>query len=203
MHCVSADAPEPFRSGGRGPILTRWMTDDDLLFPNSESGYGPARGDIKGAIAEDSWVIFHGLQVIQIVPEEVHSYCQLEYSDPGVSTCAWRVLDSEWMSSFDQRHLANHAHFLLVFYDDLVEVICRELLFGKLPFELASAIEEYPQLGGAYLRLADSLRKQNDQMSAIANYERYLECNPDEGSAGYARRCLDQLRSERASEDMS
>lgn len=203
MQCVSAEAPEPFGTGSRGPTLTRWLTNSELLFPNSDSCYGPATGSIKGAIAEDSWVIFHGLQVIQIVPEEVHSYWHLKHAEPGVNTCAWRVIDSEWKASFAQHHLANHEHFLLVFYDDLVEVICRELLFGKFPFELASAIEDYPQLGGAYLRLAESLRNQHDQQGAIANYERYLECNPDEGSAGYARRCLETLRSQRASEDTS
>jgi len=167
------------------------------MFPNPEPESYPSLGSIHGAIAEDSWVIFSGLQVIQIVPEEVHSYWQDKYADPGVATCAWQVLDSAWMASFDQQHLANQHHFILVFYDEIVEVVCRELLFGNLPFDLVTAIEANPQLGDAYLRLANALRSQNKPKEAIENYKRYLDCRPDGASAAYARRCLDRLLAEK------
>jgi len=171
------------------------LTDADLLFPDSDAGNSAPRGDIVGAITENTWVIFHGLQVIQIVPEEVHTGWQYEAADSGVSTCAWRVIESEWLGSFDPRHLSDHIHFVLAFYDDIVELICRELLFGEMPFDLARAISIHPQLGYAYLRLANSLRKQNEIEGAITNYEKYVACNPDVSSAEFAKRCIDSLRS--------
>src|SRR4051812_22906669 len=87
---------EQFAFDGRGPCLIRWLYYSDLLFkgtlwPDTPDGIHGAEYGIPPMSAGDPlpsptvamvdplqcprvWVVFHGLQVIQMVPEEVHSY---------------------------------------------------------------------------------------------------------------------------------
>lgn len=194
MSATAIAAPSPFDSGGRGPILTRWLHDADLLFADSNEGFGGLAGSIEGAVVEeDSWVIFHGLQVIQIVPDEVNSgwYLPNETME-SPRTNVWRIEESVWKKSFDLRHLAQHGHFIIEFYDEIVELICRELLFGQGSFDLVKAIELYPQLSYAYLRRAMSMEKLGRTEQAIADYERYISLNGE--STEYAKRCVQAIR---------
>jgi len=128
------------------------------------------------------------------VPEEVHSYWHLE-SDPGPPTLSnvWRIKDSGWLTSFAPRHLHSHEHYVLTFYDELAEVICRELLFGSGKFKLEGAIAGFPQLAYAYLRRAMSLEKKGKPDEAAADYQRYIAISPDTSSVEYARRRLASL----------
>ena len=57
-------------------------------------------------------------------------------------TGVYEVSESAWKASFSQRHLADQRHFILVFYGELVEVLCRELVFGAGEFRIA----EHPEL---------------------------------------------------------
>ena len=132
-----------FDYDGRGPILTRWIHDRECVIPGSDAGRAPLPGHIVGAEHSEGWVIFQRLQVIQIIPEEVHSYWFFDLLPSGaVHTGAYEVVDSSWKASFSQRHLADQQHFILAFYDDLVEVVCRSLAFGSGIF----LIHEHPEL---------------------------------------------------------
>jgi tetratricopeptide (TPR) repeat protein len=91
------------------------------------------------------------------------------------------------------RHLDNQEHYLLTFYDELAEVICREVLFGSGVFNLEEAIASFPQLAYAYLRRANSREKQGKLTAAAADYEHYITISPDVNSVEYARRCLASL----------
>lgn len=195
MRCERVLAPEDWDEV-RGPDLVRWLTDADLRFPEvAGDAYGPPNGSIIGALSHGHWVIFHGLQVIQIVPDEVHSAWHYEFMrEPHTLGSAWRISNSRWKASFDQQHLADHSHFLIRFYDDVVELICRDLLFGPAPFDLAAAISAQPKLGYSYLQLAISLEKQGDKAGAIRNFEKYLQLEPDPRSVDYARRSIEHLR---------
>lgn len=132
-----------FGYDGRGPSLTRWIQDRECVLPGTDKGRAPLPGGITGAEHTEGWVFFQGLQVVQTVPEEVHSYWFFELLPDGTKhTGAYEVTDSTWKASFSQRHLADQRHFILVFYDDLVEVLCRELVFGAGEFRIA----EHPEL---------------------------------------------------------
>ncbi|MGE0792282.1 MAG: hypothetical protein AB7S26_41800 [Sandaracinaceae bacterium] len=150
-------------------------------------------------MAESGWVVFHGLQVIQIVPEEVHSYWHLDVAqdDAAKKACVVRVGDSAWLTGFSLRHLGAHQHFVLTFYDELVEVICRSLLFGRAPFELERAIEQHPELGYSHFRRALALEKRGDLVGAIASLERYVACAPHVHSVDSARRRIADLHARR------
>ena len=128
------------------------------------------------------------------MPEEVHSYWHLESEreQPSLSN-VWRITGSAWLASFAPRHLGNHEHYVLTFYDELTEVICRELLFGPGIFRLEEAIASFPQLAYAYLRRAMSREKKGKLGEAAADYQYYIAISPDASSVEYARRCLSSL----------
>jgi hypothetical protein len=194
MRCERLQAPEEWNDV-RGPNLVRWLTDADMRFPEVGEDYKGLDGSIVGAVSDDHWVIFHRLQVIQIVPDEVHSGWHYEFMDeahkPG---SAWHIINSEWIETFHPRHLADHGHFIIRFYDEVVELICRDLLFGRVPFDLAPAISAFPELGYAYVDRAFCQEKQGDKEGAIASFERYLQLQPDSRSAEYMRRNIIRLR---------
>jgi hypothetical protein len=194
MKAVPVEVPDAFGPGGRGPELQQWLVDSDLLFGDSEAGFAPLTRSIAGAQVDGGWVVFHGLQVIQIVPEEVHSYWHLESeADPPSLSNVWCITDSTWLGSFAPRHLSNHEHYLLTFYDELAEVICRDLLFGLGVFDLERAIASFPQLAYAYLRRAMSREKKGKLDESAADYKKYIAISPDLSSVEYARRCLSSL----------
>jgi len=195
MKLIPVDVPDAFGPGGRGPELQHWLIDVDLLFDSSAAGFAPTQRSIHGAQVHGGWVVFHELQVVQIVSEEVHSYWHLETNGESPSLAnVWRVQDSEWLTSFSPRHLQGHNHYIITFYDELAEIICRELLFGSDVFSLEHAISRFPQLAYAYLRRAMSLEKQMKLDAAASDYEKYIEIATDASSVEYARRCVARLR---------
>ena len=65
-------------------------------------------------------------QVVMITPEEVMDYQRFGLSGALATSRAalWDLRKSEWLQSFVQRHLHGCRHFQLVFYDELIDVIC-------------------------------------------------------------------------------
>jgi hypothetical protein len=138
-----------FGFDGRGPEISRFIHDRDAL----ESGTFPERRPLPGKVigveyfwfehSDFAWVIFEGLKVLQIVPEEVCSYWFLEkIARPEKGVGIYEAEDSPWLRSFAQRHLAGHRHFVLMFYDDIVEVVATGLIFGSGAFR----ISDHPEL---------------------------------------------------------
>ncbi len=85
-----------FGYDGRGPELVRWIHDRELVLPGEDEGRRPLPGGISGAQHAEGWVIFQGLQVVQTVPEEVHSYWFFELLPDGTThTGAYEVTDLE------------------------------------------------------------------------------------------------------------
>lgn len=149
MRCVAFQT-EHFGFSGRGPEIRSFIHDRDRIVPGTFTDRVQPPGNITGVEyfwferSELSWVIFEGMQVIQIVPEEVCSYWfQIEEQDyrkgfVGIT----EIHDSPWKAAFAQRHLDGIRHFVFEFYDDIVEVLCRSLVFGTGKFQ----IESHPEL---------------------------------------------------------
>ena len=202
---------------GRGPSLIRWLHGSDKLFPDTFAGewpdgicgaeYGlppdlpPSSGTsivvVDPAACDRAWVVFHGLQVIQIVPEEVHSYWHSELLESAASRSGvWKVTDSEWMRSFSPRHLGNCSHFILEFYDDLVEVIAEALIFGRGAFRLEQVIAEDRGFAYAYLWRAYCREKWDEKRAAAEDFRAYARIEQDPGNAEYARKKAERLEKE-------
>lgn len=139
-------------------------------------------------------MLFHGLQVIQIVPEEVHSYWHLNFILGDKRSGVWEIEGSEWMKTFAQRHLAECKHFIIEFYDELMEVIFRALIFGVGRFDLDKVVTTDSRLGYAYLRRAIIQEKRGNFDEAVDDYQKYILSCPKSSSADYAQRCINFIR---------
>lgn len=140
---------EHFGFDGRGPEIHRFLHDRDFLAKGAFPDRCPLPGRIVGAEyfwfehPDLAWVRFMKLQVIQVVPEEVCSYWFTAHvTEEGKGIGIYLVEDSAWVRSFSQRHLASCRHFILMFYDHIVEVISEGLVFGRGAFR----IEDHPEL---------------------------------------------------------
>ena len=202
-----------FAHDGRGPELVRWLHQSDQLFegtfwtdtaddicgadyamtPLTDGGSPPSTSVVMSdpGSAPCCWVIFHGLQVLQLVPEEVHSHYHREHC--AEATGAWRVHDSPWLTQFHPRHLADHQHFILEFYDELVEVIALDLIFGAGTFHIHDHASTDPRFVYAHLRRAQVREKAGDLVGAIEDYGTYARLVSSD-DARYPLRCIDSLR---------
>lgn len=121
-----------FYADGRGPELQRvcWGPDGTVLqaieYFNPDDAYGD--DTLKH-------VRFVGMQVVQMTPEEVVDYTELgprlSISRPAAMFDLGR---SGWLKDFSQRHLESCRHFQLVFYDELLDVICEQITCHLGPF---------------------------------------------------------------------
>lgn len=187
--------------GARGTELAHWIHGIDLripIFTSKEEFALSSDENIVGAHFNSGWVLFYGLQVIQIAPEEVHSHWQVEiyYKDKPFDpkqTNAWEIEDSEWLASFRPIHLSGHKHFVIDFYDETVEVICKDLIFGKGQFSIQKAINGDKRLASAYLRKADDELGLGNTREAIIYYQKYVEEGMNEQSIEYAKRSINFL----------
>jgi hypothetical protein len=87
----------------------------------------------------------------------------------------------------------NHRHFILEFYDDIVEIVARDLIFGWGAFSIDRVVWEDRRFAYAFLRRAQTREKGQDWLNAIADYRTYAELEPDPFSASFALRCADGL----------
>ena len=138
-----------FGFDGRGPEICRFLHDHDALEKDAFPDRRPLPGSIIGIEyfwfehPDIAWVMFKKIQVIQIVPEEVCSYWFTSLvSERQNGVGIYVVEDSAWLRSFSQRHLASCRHFILMFYDEIIEVIAEDLMFGRGAFR----IEDHPEL---------------------------------------------------------
>jgi hypothetical protein len=194
-----------FTFDGRGPTRTRWITQAALCLPETLSQMDIPLDDIVGAQYEaysaqadtycgPAWVIFSGIQVFLTVPEEVHSYWHRDLIDPGRPyTGVWQVSESTWMQLFHPRHLGDHHHFIIEFYDEIVEVICRNLVFGQGTFAIEEVVERDGRFAEAYIRAAQACERFGDIVSAVRHYRQYLALGSDSRAREYAARSLARL----------
>ncbi len=115
-------AADVFYSDGRGPELKRALWD--------------ARGTALVAIdyTDPDGVLrhvrFHGPQVAMFTPEEVVGCArQAGAFESNRPTAAIDLGQSDWLRTFDPRHLNRCRHFQLLFYDELLDIICERLEF--------------------------------------------------------------------------
>lgn len=121
-----------FWQSGRGPTLERihWTSDGtgilaiDYVDPEDEGLFH---------------LRFLGLQVVSIVPEEVFdtsvlgTMTRVRSGDGGAA--AFDLGASAWLRSFRQQHLGGHRHIVLMFYDQYVQAICRDVVFHDGAFK--------------------------------------------------------------------
>ncbi len=113
---------EAFHHDGRGPELRsiHWRPGSAQLLAIDYSN-----PDDDHSTDELKHVYFVAPQVVRITLEEVIGKHQLPVDLLSAGRAAFFDMGrTEWLESYDQRHLTNCRHFKLLFYEELVDVIC-------------------------------------------------------------------------------
>jgi hypothetical protein len=113
-----------FYHDGRGPELRciHWAHDGRILVAADYSNH-----DDYGERAARH-IRFERVQVVQVTAEEVIAYGALGAALTKHRPAAMFDLGkSAWLRSFSPRHLEHCRHFQLVFYDELLDVICERV----------------------------------------------------------------------------
>lgn len=148
----------------------RWLRRRDLNF--SDAGHHWSEFEVPtGVVTDDGWLVFHRCQIVMAVPDEVHSYWHHQLpGDPLTYGSVWRISESEWLATFDPRHLKNCHHFVIDLEGDVVEVICEALLGGDGQFNLDQAIALHPRLADAHFWLGTQAERAGDFVRAESHF---------------------------------
>ena len=124
---------EEFWQEGRGPELRRMIWSRDGTVIRAIEYLNPdwkSESDLRH-------VTFERPQVVQITPEEAVSW-GISGSRFGEHRPAgmFDLGRSTWLESFAPRHLAKCRHIQLLFYDQLVDVICEGVACGSGPAQV-------------------------------------------------------------------
>jgi hypothetical protein len=113
-----------------GPIMTDDFTGDPRG-PELVKLHWDSRGCLLQAIdfarTSDSKLMhlrFTGFQVYMYTPEEVINYEPMQWLGETRGVAAYCLGQSPWLKSFSDRHLGACSHYQLLFYDELVDVVC-------------------------------------------------------------------------------
>jgi len=113
-----------FYHDGRGPELQRvvWKHDGVVLV-----GFEYFNPD---DIYEESHlknIELVGVEAFAMASDEVHG----NILATGESKAAiFEVKNSDWLSSFNQAHLSESRHYQIMFYDEIYDVICKQIKAG-------------------------------------------------------------------------
>jgi len=114
-----------FYHDGRGPELQRvaWSGNgSDLL------GFEYFNPNDNYKTANLKHLRLKRVEAYAMAGEEVHGNILASSSSKAA---IFRVDDSSWMKSFNPYHLKNCHHFQIVFYDEIFDVICEEIVAGS------------------------------------------------------------------------
>jgi hypothetical protein len=112
---------EKFYAEGRGPesLYVSWANSGRVL--RAVDFQYPDESKIHH-------LFFTGVQVVMFTPEEVIDYRSLNPTWSIVRPAGILCLGkSAWLRSFSQQHLGNCSHFQIMFYDELLDVICENI----------------------------------------------------------------------------
>jgi hypothetical protein len=115
-----------FHHDGRGPELQRviWngVTPAGFDYFNPEDEYIPE--NLRH-------LLLVGVEAYSYAGEEVHAGTA---SAPHSRAAVFDLGQSPWFRSFNPRHLKGCSHFQIMFYDQIFDVICREIRTGRGPY---------------------------------------------------------------------
>ncbi len=119
---------DAFWSEGRGPelrcihytVIGTSIAAIDYLNPDWKS----ERNDLRH-------LAFRGVQTFMVTPEEVHNFAtdEVKWGEVGGAAIA-NLHRSKWLLSFDQQHLSRCNHYRILFYDQIVDILCEAIVPG-------------------------------------------------------------------------
>lgn len=116
---------QTFYHDGRGPELQRvvWSHSGRILvgfeYFNPDDVYEPEYLKHLKLV---------NVEAYSMAGEEVHgNTCAVPESKAAI----WLVENSPWFPQFQQRHLVGCNHYQIMFYDEIYDVACKEIIPGK------------------------------------------------------------------------
>ena len=85
------------------------------------------------------------VEVYSMAGEEVHKHIA---ANGKTKAAIFQIVDSAWKASFQQRHLQDCEHYQIMFYDEIFDVICREIIPGSGTLNKKEAQQDAPSNGG-------------------------------------------------------
>jgi len=114
-----------FHHEGRGPELQRVVWSKDGITLKGFEYYNPDDVFEEENIKHLELV---GLEAYSVAGEEVHSNI-IFVNDSKAAI--FKVLNSPWLKQFNPLHLKGCDHYQIRFYDEIYDVICREIKTGQ------------------------------------------------------------------------
>ncbi len=113
-----------FYHDGRGPALqnARWRGGGVMLagFEYFNPGDAYNRENLKHLLLE-------GVQAYSMATEEVHGNI---LATAESKAAIFEIINSEWLASFNQAHLSECKHYQIMFYDEIYDVVCKNIKSG-------------------------------------------------------------------------
>lgn len=110
-----------FYHDGRGPTLDKVVWERNGIILKGFEFYNPDDNNKKHIILEQ-------VESFAFASEEVHGNILCSRKS---NAALFRVDNSIWKSQFNQRHIAQCNHYQIVFYDEIFDVICRNIIIGN------------------------------------------------------------------------
>lgn len=113
-----------FYHDGRGPELqkVRWKSNGVVLV-----GFEYFTPDDEYTSDNLKHLTLDSVEAYSMSSNEVHG----NILATGDSKAAiFEVKDSEWLASFNQAHLSECKHYQIMFYDEIYDVICKQIIVG-------------------------------------------------------------------------
>jgi len=114
-----------FHNDGRGPELQRviWAFDGKIL--QGFDYYNPEDTYEEESIKHLELV---GVEAYSMAVEEVHG----NILSTGESKASiFRIEGSPWLKQYNPAHLDECSHYQIIFYDEIYDVICKEIKAGN------------------------------------------------------------------------
>lgn len=113
-----------FYHDGRGPELQKVIWGHNGIVLIGFEYFNPDDEHIEGNLKHIKLV---GLEAFSMASEEVHGNI-LATGENRASI--FEVKGSKWLTSFNQAHLSECKHYQIMFYDEIYDVICKEIKSG-------------------------------------------------------------------------
>jgi hypothetical protein len=74
-------------------------------------------------------ISFENLQAYMVTPEEEYDYRSISALLSKDNRAILNMGKSDWYKSFTNRHSLNANHYKIIFYDQIIDVICNDVRF--------------------------------------------------------------------------
>ena len=109
-----------FYHDGRGPILKKVIWGHNGVILKGFEFINPNEDILRH-------LLLKRIEAFSFAGEEVHVNILASVQN---NAAIFKIENSNWKKSFNQRYLSNCNHFQIVFYDEIYDVICENIIFG-------------------------------------------------------------------------